>query len=228
MKYALKKTFLYIFGFTFSIIAFLSVYLFMSWFLPYLKLTAVCEPPEKGIEIFIQSNGVHTDFVLPVRTELLNWNKLVLPSDFELADSSYQYISFGWGDKGFFLNTPTWADLKFSTAFKAAFGLSSTAMHVAYKRNKPNAGELTRKLVISEKQYARLVFYILSSFQAAKGKLILIDHAGYTLHDRFYEGIGTYTMFTTCNVWTGNGLRFIGGNIGAWTPFHKGVIDHCE
>jgi hypothetical protein len=49
------------------------------------------------------------------------------------------YLAFGWGDKGFYLNTPEWADLKVSTALNAAFGLSSSAIHSTfYKKLREN------------------------------------------------------------------------------------------
>lgn len=49
-------------------------------------------------------------------------------------NTDFNYIAFGWGDKGFYLDTPTWADLKFSTAFKAAFWMGQSAMHTTYYR----------------------------------------------------------------------------------------------
>jgi uncharacterized protein (TIGR02117 family) len=134
----------------------------------------------------------------------------------------------GWGDKGFYIDTPTWEDLKASTAFKAAFGLGSTAMHISFRKAPPRPGELCKKLILSEKQYQLLVKYIQSSFRMKEGKPELIKHPGYSEQDCFYEANGSYSMFRTCNVWTGNGLRTIGNRIGSWTPFHRGVLDECS
>ncbi|MCX6294947.1 MAG: TIGR02117 family protein [Bacteroidetes bacterium] len=180
------------------------------------------------MEIFIQSNGVHTDIVMPVKSELINWNELLPYSDFVNADSSFQYIGMGWGDKGFYLDTPEWNDLKFSTAFNAAFGLGKTAMHVTYKYKKPIINERCKKIVISKENYKLMIDYIISSFRLEKNKIILIAHAGYTQQDRFYEGKGTYNIFKTCNVWTGKGLKTAGVKIGIWTPFQSGIIEHIE
>ena len=47
-------------------------------------------------------------------------------------DSTAEYLAFGWGDKGFYLDTPEWSDLKASTAFKAAFALGNSAMHTTF------------------------------------------------------------------------------------------------
>src|SRR5665811_228628 len=56
-------------------------------------------------EIFITTNGVHLDIILPVKfidTEFLK--KLeILPQT--------KYVAFGWGDKQFYINTPEWKDL---------------------------------------------------------------------------------------------------------------------
>lgn len=203
-------------------------YLLLSQVLPFISVNSSAVRPDKGITIYIQSNGVHTDFVLPVRTAQINWNQSLPCSDFEEADSTFSYIALGWGDKGFFIGTPTWADLKFSTAFKAAFGLSSTAMHVAYRRYAPQTGTGCKKLVIGEEQYRQLTTYILRSFRTKDQHFCLINHRGYTSSDRFYEACGTYSLFKTCNVWTGNGLKAIGVRIGCWTPFQGGIMEHLE
>ena len=153
----IKIIFLYFFRFIFGFISFLLLYFFMSWLMPFVKLTHIIQPEKNEIELFVQSNGIHTDFVLPVESELLNWNHLLPCSDFELVDTTFKYIAIGWGDKGFFLDTPTWSDLKFSTAFNAAFGLGSTAMHISYKRNEPQQCESCKMIVVSKKQYQQLI-----------------------------------------------------------------------
>ena len=209
-------------------ICFIVFYLCMAWLLPYLKTNTSFVSPVNGVELFVHSNGVHTDFILPVKNEQMNWSELLPYSDFEMVDDSYKYISMGWGDKGFYINTPTWADLKFSTAFKAAFGLSSTAMHVTYQHYKPGVDQMTKRMVISNEQYKLLVQYICSSFQMKERRPVVIIHPGYSYQDRFYEANGRYSMLRTCNVWTGDGLRFIGVKIGVWTPFQNGIISQLK
>ena len=206
-------------------ILFICIYLFCSFILPKIKVNTEYKQASTGVEIFIKSNGVHTDFVVPVKTSEMNWYNHFPASTFESVDTNYQYISMGWGDKGFFLNTPTWADLKFSTAFKAAFFLSSTAMHVTYIRNKPDTNELCKKIVLSQSEYKILVDYIKSSFETLKNKPQLINHVGYSEQDNFYEANGTYSFLKTCNVWTGQGLKKVGVKIGIWTPFHRSIIE---
>jgi len=83
-------------------------------------------------EIFISTNGIHLDIII---------EKKDIPTKIQqnLKLGPYtNYASFGWGDKGFYLETPTWDDLKFSTAIKALFLNSETAVHLTRHNKKYN------------------------------------------------------------------------------------------
>jgi len=229
MKVFLHKTIKYTLKSLLIFIAFVLIYLLFAFLLPFINTNSSVINTKQDFEIFILSNGVHTDIVLPAKSKQFNWSKYLPYNDFELVDSTFQYVAIGWGDRGFYLETPTWADLKISTAFKAAFGLSSTAMHVTYKRNKPHCGELCKSLLISEKQYEQLLLYIASSFKLNENySPIKINHPGYNNYDCFYEANGCYSLFKTCNVWTGNALKAANIKVGLWTPFHKGVLESID
>jgi uncharacterized protein (TIGR02117 family) len=146
-------------------LAVLFSWLLSAFLFPYLITGYVPLRQEKSITIFVESNGVHTDFILPVKCGSADWSRSMPYSDFERADPGFQYVSIGWGDKGFFIGTPTWADLTFSTAFNAAFGLGTSAMHVTYKRNEPKESEHCRKIRLSPFQYKVLSGYITNSFR---------------------------------------------------------------
>ena len=182
-------------------------------------------PKEEAVEIFIASNGVHADFVLPIASDSMDWQAFFPASNFRGIDpSSMTHIAFGWGDRGFFLETPTWADLKVSTAVNALFLKSRTAMHVTFLRD-PRPTERVKGIMITQRQYAQLVDYITSSFmQKANGELEWISGSGYDINDTFYKAKGTYHLFNTCNDWTGKGLRQIGVKTGIWTPFSQSVL----
>jgi len=112
-------------------LAFIGLYLLIGFLLS--KITVHDEPDSpKQIAIYILTNGVHTDIVMPVKTRLIDWSELVKHQHTKAANKTYKYVAMGWGDKGFYLQTPTWGDLKFSVAIKAATGLSTTAMHTTY------------------------------------------------------------------------------------------------
>ncbi|MBC7450113.1 MAG: DUF2459 domain-containing protein, partial [Cytophagales bacterium] len=111
-----------------------SAFLFSS--IPY--NTSFVQSTNDPVAIFLHTNGVHTDILVPAVHSFQDWDTL-LPD----VPAATAYIAFGWGDKGFYLNTPTWGDLTFPTAFKAASGLSTTAMHVSYFKNIPVISEQT-------------------------------------------------------------------------------------
>ena len=179
---------------------------------------------EDGIDIFVWSNGVHTDFVVPIRTAEIDWSMYFPFDHFRRAYPSATHISFGWGDRKFYMETPTWADLKWSTAFDALFLLGESAMHVTYIYD-PEANSQCKRIVLSPNQYGALVKYIIASFQKSYSeKVLLIPDRGYSTNDAFYEANGSFSFLKTCNEWTGRGLRRIGVKVGIWTPFAEGVM----
>ena len=175
------------------------------------------------------TNGVHTDIVVPLKTKQIDWSKKVKFEDTMGKDTIMQYVAFGWGDKEFYLETPTWADLKFKTAFKAIFGLSATAMHTTFYKN-INEGNDCKKVNLSKEQYSRLIKFIVSSFITDKNGNFenIITNANYGNNDAFYEAKGSYNLFSTCNTWTNDALKACGQKACLWTPYDKGIFYHYK
>jgi len=208
-----------------AVVAFLVLYGLSAVVLARIPVNSSHRAPTEGMRIYIVSNGVHTDFVVPMRSAVIDWTTQLPPSSFARVDDSFEYLEFGWGDRGFYLETPTWADLKASTAFKACFFLSSSAMHVTCWRLEPRSDATCRRLLVSEEQYRKLVEFLKRSFVCdERGAFRRIDHPGYTPQDAFFEANGTYSFIHTCNEWTGAGLREMGVKTAVWTPFAKDVL----
>jgi len=208
-----------------GIVVFLAVYLGVAWLLS--KITVAAEEPAKDeVAIYILTNGVHTDIVMPVVSEQMDWSKKVFYHHAEAVDSTHRYLAVGWGDKGFYLDTPTWADLKASTAFKAAFGLSTTAMHTTFYKDMI-LGEDCKQVMVSREQFRRLIDYIAGSFQQrADGSFIqVITNANYGSTDAFYEAHGKYSIIKTCNSWANKALKKSGQKACLWTAFDKGIFE---
>lgn len=180
---------------------------------------------ENDMTIYILTNGVHTDLVVPIKNEQIDWSREVKFANTVGKDSLYEYVAFGWGDKGFYLETPTWADLKASTAFKAAFALSTSAIHATFYKSMREGADCV-KINISKEQYSRLVKYIKDSFTTnTQGHLMYIQtNANYGKEDAFYEAKGSYNIFHTCNTWANNGLKSCGQKASLWTPFDTGIF----
>ena len=203
----------------------ISIWLVAAFALSSIKLNTDCKvPASNGIEIYVSSNGIHTDFVLPVNNKICNWNTSLPLTDFNGTDSTWTHIAFGWGNKEFYLNTPTWDDLTFLTAFKAAFGIGPAAMHVTRYRTEPAVSKNCIRYTITEEQYDKLINYLMSHLAHDKTSPKLIAHPGYGYHDRFYESKGTYSLLNTCNEFTGNGMQVAGLPVGVWTPMERMIM----
>lgn len=190
------------------------------------RIAVAAEPNDHAdVTVYILSNGVHTDIVVPVRTEQMDWSRVVPFSNTKGKDSTSAWVGFGWGDKGFYLETPAWGDLTASVACNAMFGLGTTAMHATY-HDQLTEGAECKRLTMSDAQYARLVEYIRQGFAFdPEGRTIHIgEHADYGTTDAFYDGVGTYSLFHTCNTWSNDALKSCGQKACWWTPFDTGIF----
>lgn len=205
-------------------VALIAFYLFSAIVLQAISVNSDFRESDKDyVEIYILSNGVHTDLVLPLKNEVKDWTAFVNPRDTRSGSLTANYVAFGWGDKGFYLETPEWADLKFKTAFNALFYLSSSAMHVTLHKSMKE-DESCKKIRIGRLSYQKLIAFIEKSFDVVDGHPILIKDAFYWNNDLFYEGKGRYSLFYTCNTWANSGLKSAGLKACLWTPFDKGIF----
>ena len=181
-------------------------------------------PPQQNClpkhEIFVASNGIHLDIILPVKNvkpELIQ--KLdVLPGTL--------FIAFGWGDKEFYIKTPEWSDLTFTVAFRALFLKSETAMHVTYL---PWSLPSWKKISLCSRQLERLNGYIDRSFQKNNlGYFKKMEFDGYSRFDSFYDAEGSFSLFKTCNVWVNIALKEIEVKTSVWSPFDFGILYHIK
>jgi len=176
-----------------------------------------------AVEAYVMSNGVHTDYVFPVRAAGIDWSHLFLPSQARAAPADIEFIAIGWGDREFYLHTPTWADLTAARAFGALRGGNRALLHVTWLRRADLRGSVWR-LPLSAPQYAALAGHVHVALPGARA--VPIEGAHYDSNDAFYEANGSYHLFETCNTWTGRGLRQAGVPMGRWTPFDFTVVRH--
>lgn len=211
------------------ILAIVALYVILSLLIPFIGVSAKDDGEKKEIPIYIYTNGVHTDIVMPVKNDLQDWSTKIPLANITSKRTDYQYIGIGWGDKGFYLDTPTWADLKFSTAFKAAFWLSESAMHCTYY-NTMKEGDDCKMMMISRSQYKKLIQFVEDKFDKDKnGNFILIPtNAVYSDNDAFYDANGSYNFLYTCNTWTNDALKASGQKAALWTPTDFGIFRHYK
>jgi uncharacterized protein (TIGR02117 family) len=211
-----------------AFVALILIYLAFAFCLSRMTVNSDVKSKDE-VTIYILTNGVHTDIVVPVKTEQIDWSHYIKFENTVANDQTAKLLALGWGDKGFYLETPTWDDLKASTAFKAAFGLSSSAVHATfYKSLKENSQ--CKSIHISKVEYQKLVGYIRESLALSDdgNPLLIKTTANYGKNDAFYEAAGSYSVFHTCNTWTNNSLKSCGQKASVWTPFDTGIFCHYK
>jgi uncharacterized protein (TIGR02117 family) len=175
--------------------------------------------PAQGVTLYVESNGVHTGIIMPKVAAGVDWRGVFPARD--LADPRYggfDHVSVGWGERDFYIGTPTWSDLKVATVAAAAVGSDRTLVHVDHVP-RPKADGEVRRLVVRPAEYRRLAAYVRASLVPGGAR-----HRGYYRYDVFYAAHGRYSAIHTCNAWVGDALRFAGVRVGAWTPFPATVM----
>ncbi|MFU7528293.1 TIGR02117 family protein [Qipengyuania sp. ASV99] len=178
------------------------------------------EPGEgRTVEIMVGSNGVHTEIVMPLITPEMDWRTVFPVSDIAARDRPYTHVAVSWGERAFFLETPTWWDLNPLTAIRAMTG-GEAVLHIAHYV-RPAPSDDYRVLRLRPEEYRMLVETVRAQLVEGERREVL---PGYAAHDVFYTVRGTYHIGNTCNQWTSDQLARAGVITAWWTPFPGGVM----
>ena len=202
----------------YTILLFISIvilYISLSYILATIPKKSSIPSDKKDKKIYILYSDTHSDIVINIRESKYDWQKL-LP---KLVKYKKGYLAFGWGDLDTYLNTPTWSELKISTALKALFINTPSIMHVAHYRD-INRFRYIKNIKVSKAQKDNIERKILESF----GKKIVF-RAWEDRHSIFYDSPYQYNLVNTCNSWVGNILRESNVTMSYWTPFSSNVIN---
>jgi len=185
---------------------------------------AACDGP---IAVYVRSNGVHVDLVLPVKTDEVDWRTVADPGDTRAAETARRcpFISFGWGSRAFFLNTPTWGDLTLGVALRAIRGLGGRVLHTWYEPMPREDADCVR-IGLDQAAYARLVAFIRAGGACGEnGRFRPVETSvRYGRRDAFYEGVGRYGPLNTCNTWANRALKTCGVRCCAWCAFPGPIL----
>jgi len=181
------------------------------------------QSPEEGIELFVETNGLHTGIIMPIWSDVHDWTPLVRPEHLQDASFYGSHILVGWGHAGVYRNTREWSDLHARDAISAVFGSDDVLIHVYHLKYPQAYPYYRRRLIVSEAEYRKIA-------TAIEARFVLDDHyrsqpsPGYGQDDLFYAANGHYNAFYTCNNWTSDILQQAGIRTGRWTPFQGGVM----
>ena len=177
--------------------------------------------PDQGVTIYLASNGVHADIIMPAVAEGLDWRPVVPETDFAAPDPKARWVAFGSGEERVYLETPRWRDITPRTIWSALTG-GKRVMHVEWVDDPSYAA---REIRLRPDEYRRLWAAIRADFQLeANGRPKLINHPGYGSSDAFYWATGKFHALKTCNTWTAGRLRLAGVETSLWSPFVQGMV----
>ena len=182
---------------------------------------------ENGTQIYIVSNAVHADIIVPKTSAVIDWSERFGASEFSEDINNKSHVAFGWGDREFFLETETWDDFKLSTAVNALLLPSSSCIHVSFVR--PSDCRDAVAVTISKEQYERLAEFVESSFRLNEnGTYLQIPGEAYSTNDAFFSSAGRYHIMNTCNSWVGRGLKQAGVKTPWFSPMPKSPTLYIE
>ena len=197
----------------------LVAFLLTAWIGSSIPRNSEWEEPINGVQIMVETNGVHTAIVMPLISAQKDWREDFPAEDVLAPSRPYTHVSVSWGEREVFLNTPTWWDLSPVTVFGAATG-GDGLLHVSHYV-RPAPSPYHRNLTISHAEYAKLIALIEQQVLPAHERT---RYDGYSDYDVFYDAPGTYHIGNTCNQWVSDTLANAGIKTGYWTPFAGGVM----
>jgi uncharacterized protein (TIGR02117 family) len=175
-----------------------------------------------GYQVYLHDNGIHLSIIIP-RKQHLNDLETVFPAAHLPGDQKpAEYLMFGWGDRDFYLNTPTWADLRPGHAVNAFIGSGKSLLHVDHLNTLPTGA---RKLAVAHEAYQTILSEIVLTVNANTSTPTPAPIKGYGGSDVFYPARGyRYSALYTCNNWVSEILAKARIRTGYWTPLPFGVM----
>ncbi|MBN4084722.1 DUF2459 domain-containing protein [Flavobacteriaceae bacterium AH-315-B10] len=193
------------------------IYLVISIILTAIIVKELDQSSANNKTIYLQTNGIHLNIIIPK-----NDIEIDLLKNLEVMENQ-KYISFGWGDENFYINTPTWSDLTFKNTFRAMFLKSTTLMHITRYKYK---SEHWIEVNVDTSELNKLNQYIQEYFKKDdNGNKIILTGFAYSTNDNFYKANGSYSIFKTSNTWVNSGFKKSGLKACYWTPFDFGLIN---
>ncbi|MEM7664289.1 MAG: TIGR02117 family protein [Pseudomonadota bacterium] len=206
-----------------SLISAVIAFLLVAWAGSSIPRNASWEEPDTSaaetVTILVGHNGIHTEIIMPIANETIDWRGVFPLGDIATPDRAYSHVGVSWGERSFFLETSTWSDLNLFTAVRALAG-GEGLLHAAYYV-RPAPSYDFRELRIRRDEYRELAAIISAQLAPENART---TYPGYASHDVFYSALGTYHLGNTCNQWTSDQLARAGIGTGLWTPLPGGVM----
>ncbi|MBU7569830.1 MAG: DUF2459 domain-containing protein, partial [Flavobacterium sp.] len=73
----MKKIFRILLKIILGILGFFIVYILLALTIPYIGVNTEDKDKQEDVAIYIKTNGVHTDIVVPIKTEYKDWSEKI-------------------------------------------------------------------------------------------------------------------------------------------------------
>ena len=167
--------------------------------------------------VLLLSNPIHTDIAIPIDAGVLARFSSLVRSGIQADLPQARYLVFGWGGREFYLNTPTWSELKAGPLIKG-LTLDRSVMHVDVNGAIDEDLPFVTAFDLTEAEFGRMLDFIALSFEQGPDGPIKIPDFAYGQYDGFFEANGGFTALLGCNTWTARALREAGLRTGWWNP----------
>lgn len=188
--------------------------------LTFLSSGEIDRDPE--MDIYLIANEIHIGIVLPRKNAVYDWNTFIVDNYFPDPSLDLDWIEFGWGDRRFYFEMPTWDHFTWQLAADALFLPDPAVMHVGLMNISDYPNSVT-KVRINYKTYQKIISAVKESIVIKNGRPILLHGKGYSPQDNFFEAHGSYSLLRTCNVWTADIFKAAGLKHPLWSPTKYGM-----
>lgn len=179
--------------------------------------------------VYVSGDTMHTNFFVPVRNEAFDWSQhLDLATLGKSTSADYRYLQFGWGDRIFYVETPSWDKISLSSALRSLLLQNPAALFVKGHTAVPQyPGETLKCVSLNQPNYLKLMHFLEDSFQTSSQGQERIGN-GQDGDSSFYAATGRYSLLKTCNSWTADGLRAADVNTPLWGALAPAVMHQVK
>ena len=151
--------------------------------------------------IQVASNGWHAAIVVPAPALAATG---LLPEAADFPDAAF--LEFGWGDRTYY---PA-EDKTLGMTLAAALVPTAAVMHMAGLGARPEnrgSGRDVVTVALTEKGFLNLIAALAAEFERPAGGRAKPVARGLYPGSHFYNALGEFHLFNTCNTWTARMLR---------------------
>lgn len=198
-----------------GVIAVVAVLFILGMIVPKPFASRTAELPTR--RILLISNPIHTDIAIAIDDEVRSRFAFATEAGVPLDELNARWLMLGWGSRAFYIETPTWSELK-PLPLLRALTVDASAFHLQVTGEIPADHPDVMAFDIAEGDYQRMLDHIDASFLGSAGVPVAIPDAAYSTSDAFFEANGRFNALIGCNTWTAGTLRSAGLTTGWWNP----------